>query len=107
MDKRAAGLLNAIAASRQWVLPKRRPRHQLLGRPHTRTFSPPFRTPWRFSKPMTRRALQPPPTRVSQYYEQHHQWYSGGYYGPPCRWLWGRPYWKGYEWEPSRVRVYY
>jgi hypothetical protein len=27
------------------------------------------------------------------------------YEGPQCFWAPGRPYWDGYRWEPSRVRV--
>jgi len=27
------------------------------------------------------------------------------YEGPSCYWAPGRPYWDGYRWEPSRVRV--
>jgi hypothetical protein len=60
------------------------------------------------------RAQKPAPVEVAQYYEHHHHhhhhhynrgWYGRGYYGPPCYWTRGRPYWNGFRWVRPRIRV--
>jgi hypothetical protein len=66
-----------------------------------------------------RLAQQPEATvQLAQWHHHHHHhhhfWggHFGGYYGGPyaaapggCYWTAGRPYWNGWRWVPSRVRV--
>jgi hypothetical protein len=51
--------------------------------------------------------------QVAQWHHHHHHHHHHGFflpipvpgYGPPCHWVWGRPYWNGYRWIRPRVRV--
>ncbi|MGH7092764.1 MAG: hypothetical protein ACREFB_04440 [Stellaceae bacterium] len=55
------------------------------------------------------RAAEPAPVKVAQYYEHrhhhHHRRWGRHYYGPPCYWTWGRPYWNGFRWVRRHIRV--
>ena len=109
MDKRTAGLFGAVAgiatigSAQAANTPAQPASYSDLLAPITNAVA-------LLKADNTSRARNPGPIMTAQYHHHHHHhhhhwWYGGGYYGPPCHWTWGAPYWNGFRWVYSRVRV--
>jgi len=126
MDKKIAGLLGAAAALTAVGAAHAAP---------TRTIEPPAATSYRDLLepiPSAVELLKADDARLAQigtakeiqlvqyhhHHHHHHHGYGpggivggiiggviGGALAPPCYWTWSRPFWNGYRWVRSRVRV--